>query len=562
MRSTPRTLFFALILGLGAGVVFSAPQTRRPNQKESKKPDRKNNTEGTRTQYYKKWLDEDAVYIISEEEKKVFKDLKTDEERESFIEQFWARRDPDPRTPENEFKEEHYLRIAYANDHFPSGIPGWKTDRGRIYITFGKPAEIESHPSGGTYNREIYEGGGTTSTFPFERWRYRHIDGIGDDIEIEFVDQTMSGEYRIAMSPDEKDALMMVPGAGLTWAEEMGMSKKEDRPYFNPSAANDPSARGGYMRAKDMPFARMEQYFNLQRPPQVKFEDLKSMVTTHITYSNLPYEMRADYIRLSSDKVLVPITIELQNHDLEFKKELDFNRAAVNVYGIVTGLNNRILAEFEHVITTEYTDQYFEQGKKNRSQYQKIVALPPGQRFKLDLVLKDINSGNVGVLSRGLVVPKYDAEQLQASSIILANKVETVANNSDQLEQYVIGDLKIQPNVKCEYVPGQFLIPYMQVYNATLDQTSLKPSLEITFTLKSGGKVLEALQDLAGDSIQFFSGQRVVVLGKIPLKSVAPGKYELEMKIVDRISNRTLLNSAAFRVNEATAPPQATAAVK
>jgi GWxTD domain-containing protein len=555
MRRSSRTLFFVLILGLGAGTVFSVPP-----QKESKK-DKKANSEGTRSQYYKKWLDEDVLYIISEEEKKVFKDLKTDEERESFIEQFWARRDPDPRTPENEFKEEHYLRIAYANDHFASGYPGWKTDRGRIYITYGKPAEIESHPSGGTYNREIWEGGGTTSTFPFERWRYRHIDGIGDDIEIEFVDKSMSGEYRMAMSPDEKDALLMVPGAGLTWAEEMGMSKKEDRPYFNPSAANDPTASGGYMRAKDMPFARMEQYFNLQRPPQVKFEDLKSMVTTHVSYNNLPYEMRADYIRLSSDKVLVPITIELQNHDLQFKKELDVNRASVNVYGLVTGLNNRILAEFETVISSEYTDQFFEQGKQLRSQYQKIVALPPGQRFKLDLVLKDINSGNVGVLSRGLVVPKYDAELLQASTIILANKVEPVANNSDQLEQYVIGDLKIQPNVKCEYVAGQNLIPYMQVYNATLDQTSLKPSLEITYTLKAGGKVLESLQDLAGDSIQFFSGQRVVVLSKIPLKAMAPGKYELEMKVVDRISNRTLVSSADFRVKEAPVPA-ATASAK
>ncbi len=548
MRSKVRALVFVLILGLGVGIAYSGPSPSP--QKATKKPDKKASSEGSRGEYYKKWLDEDVTYIISEDEKKVFKDLKTDEERESFIEQFWARRDPDPRTPDNEFKEEHYLRIAYANERFASGIPGWKTDRGRIYITFGKPAEIESHPSGGSYNREVWEGGGTTATFPFERWRYRHIDGIGDDIEIEFVDKTMSGEYRMAMSPDEKDALMMVPGAGLTWAEEMGMSKKEDRAYFNPSVANDPTAGGGYMRAKDMPFARMEQYFNLQRPPQVKFEDLKSIVTTRVSYNQLPYEMRADFIRLSSDKVLVPITIELQNRDLEFKKELDFNRASVNVYGIVTGLNNRILAEFEHTIQTEYIDQFFEQGKQNRSMYQKIVALPPGQRFKLDLVLKDINSGNVGVLSRGLVVPKFDPETLQASTIILANKVEPVTNTSDQLEQYVIGDLKIQPNVKSEYVDGQYLIPYMQVYNATLDQASLKPSLEITYTLKSGGKVIEALEDLAGNSIQFFSGQRVVVIGKIPLKAVAPGKYALEMKVVDRISNRTLVSSADFRVRE------------
>ncbi len=538
MHTRKALLQVALLVVFAGGVGFAAP----PQKKQKRKSE-----EGSRAMYYKKWLQEDVTYIISEEEKKVFKDLQTDEEKENFIEQFWVRRDPDPRTSENEFKEEHYRRVAYANERFASGIPGWKTDRGRIYITFGPPAEIESHPSGGSYNREIWEGGGTTSTFPFERWRYRHIDGIGDDIEIEFVDKSMSGEYRMAMSPDEKDALMFVPNAGLTWNEEMGLSKKEDRPYFNPSAANNPST--GYMRAKDMPFARMEQYFNLQRPPQIKFEDLKSIVTTNITYNQLPYQLRADFIRLSPDKVLVPITVELENKNLQFKKELDFNRAAVNVYGIITGLTGRIMAEFEHVISTEYTDQYFEQGTKNRSIYQKIVSLPPGQRFKLDLVLKDINSGNVGVISRGLVVPKYDNAALQASSVILANSVQPVPTATDALEQFVIGDLKIQPNVKSEYVRSQNLIPYFQIYNATLDQTSLKPSIEVRYALKSGGKVLEELTDLAGDSVQFFSGQRVVVLGKIPLKEIQPGKYTLEVAVVDKVSNRSVLASTDFKVN-------------
>ncbi len=550
----------AFALGFGSGTCL--PFTSDPPQKKQAKPSKKNKNseEGSRSQYFKKWLDEDVVYIISDEEKKVFKALQTDEERESFIEQFWLRRDPDPRTPDNEFKEEHYSRIAYANERFASGIPGWKTDRGRIYIMYGKPDEIEAHPSGGTYNREIYEGGGTTSTFPFERWRYRHIDGIGDDIEIEFVDASMSGEYKMAMSPDEKDALMYVPGAGLTLNEEMGISQKKDRPFFNPSAYNDPS-QTGYMRAKDAPFARMEQYFNLQRPPQIKFDDLKGIVTTHVTFNQLPYDLRADFIRLSSDKVLVPMTIELQNKNLEFKKELEFNRAAVNVYGIVTSLTGRIMAEFEHVITVEYNDQSFEAGKQMRSTYQKIVGLPPGQRFKLDIVLKDVNSGYQGVISKGLNVPKFDAENLQASSVILANKVEQVANNSDQLEQFVIGDLKVQPNVKAEYRLGQHLIPYLQIYNATIDQTSLKPSLEITYTIKSGGKVVEELKDLGGNSVQFFSGQRVVVLGNIMLKSMAPGNYSLEVKISDLISNKSVAAQADFKIYEPVNPAPAAAAV-
>src|ERR1039458_1963848 len=112
---------------------------------------------------YRKWLDEDVRWIITDEEQKAFKMLSNDEERDQFIEAFWQRRDPTPDTEENEFKEEHYRRIAYANEHYAAGIPGWKTDRGRMYIVFGPADQIDSHPSGGAYERPMEEGGGETS---------------------------------------------------------------------------------------------------------------------------------------------------------------------------------------------------------------------------------------------------------------------------------------------------------------------------------------------------------------------------------------------------------------
>lgn len=536
-----------LTLGLGLNNAFSSPaDTAQKDKVKSSKKNSKDDQE--RPQYYKKWLEEDVTYIISDEEKSVFKNLKTEEERETFIEQFWARRNPDQRSTSNEFKEEHYRRIAYANQHYASGVPGWKTDRGMIYIKYGKPDEIESHPSGGSYNRESWEGGGSTSTYPFERWWYRHIDGVGDDIDIEFVDKSMSNEYRIAMNADEKDALINVPGAGLTMNEQLGLSEKKDRPYFSGYTADPQNAQ--YMRAKDKPFARLEQYTNLQRAPQIKFNDLKSLVTTKVTYNTLPYSLRTDFIRLSEDKVLVPITIELQNKDMGFKKEMEFNRASVNVYGLVTSLTNKIMAEFEDVIGLEYTDATFDQGKNNRSEYQKIIALPPGQRYKLDLVLKDINSGNIGSTSMGIVVPKYTDENLECSTVILANSISTIPDASDQLQQFVIGDLKILPNVKAEFAAGQSLLPYVQIYNATLDQTSLQPSLEVTYTITNpaDGKVITQIQDLSGNTIQFFSGQRIVVLGRISTKGMAPGTYKLEVKTLDKISNRTVVAPATFKV--------------
>src|SRR5713101_7357016 len=178
---------------------------------------------------YKKWLDEDVRWIITDEEQKAFKLLSNDEERDQFIEAFWQRRDPTPDKIENEFKEEHYRRMAYANEHFAAGIPGWKSDRGRIYIMYGAADEIESHPSGGSYERPMEEGGGETSTFPFEDWRYRYLEGIGQEVIIEFVDTCMCGDYHMTMDRSEKDALLYTPNGGATLYEQMGMATKAQR---------------------------------------------------------------------------------------------------------------------------------------------------------------------------------------------------------------------------------------------------------------------------------------------------------------------------------------------
>src|SRR5579864_2250214 len=251
---------------------------------------------------YKKWLNEDVVYIITDEEKAAFKRFSTDEERQQFIEQFWLRRDPTPDTEENEFKEEHYRRIAYANDRYASGIPGWKTDRGRIYIVYGPPDEIESHPSGGTYERPYEEGGGTTSTYPFEQWRYRYIEGIGNDIIIEFVDPTMTGEYPMTMDPSEKDALLYVPNAGLTLMEQMGMASKTDR--FNRTDGTHLGQSFGGTPASMNEFERLERFAKLQRPPSVKFKDLEAQVNSKITFNILPMKVRVDYVPLTESTVL------------------------------------------------------------------------------------------------------------------------------------------------------------------------------------------------------------------------------------------------------------------
>src|SRR5208283_4368216 len=148
---------------------------------------------------YKTWLNEEVPYIISDDERRAFLSLSNDEERESFVENFWLRRNPNPDSPENEFREEHYRRIAYANEHFAAGKPGWKTDRGHIYISYGKPDSIDSHPSGGSYNRPFDEGGGSPATFPFGVCTNHYLGGIGENIELEFWVTSHCGAYHFTM---------------------------------------------------------------------------------------------------------------------------------------------------------------------------------------------------------------------------------------------------------------------------------------------------------------------------------------------------------------------------
>src|SRR5450432_2698376 len=362
---------------------------------------------------YRKWLNEDVSYIITDEERTAFKRLQTDEEREQFIEQFWLRRDPTPDTVENEFKEEHYRRIAYTNENFASGIPGWKADRGRIYITYGPPDEKESHPSGGTYERPTEEGGGTTSTFPFEQWRYRYIEGIGTDINIEFVDPTMSGEYRMTSDPSEKDALLYVPGAGLTMMEQMGMSSKTDR--FNRTDGTHLGVPFGAETEKMNQFNRLEQFAKLQRPPAVKFKDLEAAVNSRISYNILPMKVREDFFPLTEATVLAFITLQFDNKDLQFHNKDGVQKASVNIFAKISTMTRRIVTNFEDTVEVTSPPEYLQQTAQRKSVYNKSVPLAPGT-YRLNVVAKDVVGGNLNSYEVALVVPRMDNEKLMASN--------------------------------------------------------------------------------------------------------------------------------------------------
>jgi GWxTD domain-containing protein len=495
---------------------------------------------------YRKWLNEDVTYIITDEERKAFRGLNTDDEREQFIEQFWLRRDPSPDSMENEFKEEHYRRIAYANERFASGIPGWKADRGRIYITFGPPDEIEDHPSGGTYERPFEEGGGTTSTFPFAKWRYRWIEGIGSDVIIEFVDTTMTGEYRMTMDPSEKDALLMVPNAGLTLMEQMGLSSKVDR--FSRTDGTRLGTGTQPLPARMNQFERLQQYALLQKPPPVKFKDLEAAVSSTVRFNVLPMQVRADFMRLTNSTILTNLTLQLEKKDLQYKQADGVSKGVVNIYARITSMSRRVVNIFEDVVTVEFPSELTQQAVAGRSLYQKSVPLPPGT-YRLNVVVKDINGGNMNNYEMALHVPRFDEEKLGSSTLVLADMIEKVPTRSIGTGQFVIGTTKVRPRVGETFRRDEKMGIYLQLYNFGTDEKTHKPSGTIEYEVVKQGtneKVFDFSEEI--DTIGGANSQQVTIEKILPLQNMEPGQYMLKMKVNDKVGNQTLTPSATFTV--------------
>jgi len=491
---------------------------------------------------YNKWLDEEVRWIISDEERTAFKRLQTDDEKQSFIETFWLRRDPSPDTEENEFKEEHYRRIAWANDRFASGIPGWKTDRGMIYIKFGPPDENDSHTSGGPGQRDIEEGGGSTTFFPYERWRYRYLECCGTDVTIEFVDPSMTNEYHITMDPSEKDALSRVPGAGLTLYEQLGLADKADR--FSRTDGTLLGTGSMPLPAKMNQFTRLEQYTNLQKAPAVKFKDLEALVQSTIKYNLLPMKVRVDYFPLTGSNVITNLTIQFDRKDLQYKQKEGVAEASVNIFAKIETLTRRqVNRPIEEVVAIPpIPAEMLEQAKGGSAIYQKQMYLTPGT-YRLTVAARDVVGGNTTTYEQRLDVPRMEDDRLAASSLVLADMIEALPSKSIGTGQFVIGASKVRPRVNATFKRDEKVGIYLQIYNFEQDETTHKLSGDIQYQVFKNGST-----DAVFDFTEDVTKSQMVIQKLLPLQNFAPGEYTLKMKVTDKNRNETLTPTATFTV--------------
>ena len=503
---------------------------------------------------WNKWLNQDVVWIISDQEVSAFKSLKNDEEREQFVENFWLRRNPSPDSPDNEFREQHYARIAYANEHFAAGKPGWRTDRGHIYIAYGKPDSIDSHPSGGNYQRPMEEGGGSTSTFPFETWHYRYLEGIGDNIDLEFVDNCQCNDYHLTIDRSEKDALKHTPGAGLTLYEEMGMANKKDR--FS-GGGLEQLGNGPYAASQQSKqFDRLSTYAKIMAPPPIKFKDLEQYLTKATILKGPPFyfDVRTDYVKVTNDTVLMPVTLQIRNRDVTFQTKDGVSTGTVNILGQISNINHRVVQTFEDVVTVQVPSEFLAREQANRNLYWKSVPLRPGI-YKVDIVIKDVNNPeHIGTWRRSVNVPKYDDERLAASSLILASSMARVPTKEIGAGNFVIGNTKVVPSVSSSpaipviYKRNQNLNFWMQVYNLGIDDKSKQNNAEINYEVVDLASNKAILQTSESTSKMNPNADQVTLEKSMPLASLQPGKYQVLIKVNDGISKQEISQSAPFTV--------------
>jgi GWxTD domain-containing protein len=539
-------------------VVQTPPVEERPDPLKRRMSDRqaleqRKAVKAEMSKEYVKWLNEDVKWIISDEEVKAFKSLANDEERDSFIEEFWRRRNPNPESRENEFKDEHYARIAYANEHFAAGRPGWMTDRGHIYIAFGKPDSIDSHPSGGNYERPIEEGGGNTSTFPFEIWHYRYLEGIGENIDIEFVDSCMCNDYHATIDRSEKDALKHTPGAGQSLWESMGQAQQKDR-YVGGLEQLPKGPMSEQNQSKQ--FDRLDQYARIMAPPPVKFADLDEWLTNSTILKGPPllFDVRTDYVKLTNSTVMVPVTLQIRNGDITYNTKDGDSIGTVNILGRVSNINHRIIQTFEDTVKVETPSDLLERTKNNLSVYWKAVALPPG-RYKIEIAVKDVNNpDHKGSWKRSVDVPKYDDDQLSSSSLILADQMERVATSSVGAGNFVIGNTKIRPRVPptistpVTFHRGQNLNFWMQVYNLGIGADTKKNDATIEYQILDLATNKQILDSSESASKLNPNADQLTLEKTMSLATLEPGRYQVTILVNDANKQQKIAQSAPFIV--------------
>jgi hypothetical protein len=398
------------------------------------------------------------------------------------------------------------------------------------------------------------EGGGETSTFPFEVWHYRYLEGVGDNIDLEFVDSCQCGDYHFTIDRSEKDALKMVPGAGLTQYEEMGMAKKADR--FKGGSLEQLGAGPGSSTNGAKEFDRIELAAKIFAPPPIKFSDLDNVISEHKFLNGpvFPFDVRTDFVKVTDSTVLVPVTVQLKNRDITFVTKDGVAKGQVDILVKVTTLTHKTVQSDETTVQVEEPSELLEKAQERRSVYWKALPLLPGL-YRLDIAIKDVNNpDHVGLFGTSLEVPSYRDEKLATSSLILADEMNTVSSREIGAGSCVIGNTHICPRVMpnratpVNFKRNQELNFWMQVYNLGINDETKSNEATVTYQIVDSATNTVVFEKQVESKDLGAHSDQLTVEKSLPMAGLQPGKYKVTIKVNDTISKQEIAQSAPFVV--------------
>lgn len=491
---------------------------------------------------YRKWLEEEVVYIITQKEKDVFLMLETDRERELFIEAFWKQRDPTPNTTENESKEEHYRRISYSNQWFgkESPGPGWRTDMGRIYITLGEPRTIEKFEN-------------LTEVYPTIIWFYEGLAeyGLPNAFNVVFFKRSGIGEYEL-YSPIKfgpQHLLIHYTGDATNY-----LSAFNELNNIEPSIASislslipgelthvpSPSMASEILISQMIPSVPHEKVKDAYAEKLLKYKDI---IEVDYSANYISNDSLIRVIRDQSGLFFVHYLIEPQRLSLEQVGNRYYTKLEVN--GKISDGKGNLIFQYDRIVPIEFNKDQIDNIKAKLFSFQDMIPLIEGN-YKFDLLLKNSISKEFTSEETDLTVPAADS--LQMSPLTLANKLVKDSKYIGKNKPFLINNIQLVPSPRNDFCKEDILYLFFQIHGLK-DDIQENGILEYSI-LREGKTVRSSTKKLREypDKINF--------LEEFSLEDLPAAYYTAKVSLFDGNRKEILVERSNFYISPRTFLPR------
>ncbi len=485
-------------------------------------------------QFYKDWLAKDVIYIITPKEKEVFLELRTEKERDIFVQAFWKQRDPTPGTPANEFKEEHYRRISYANEHFgrETSRPGWMTDRGKIYILLGPPQDISA-----------FEGG--TFVHPVTIWSYQGKPeyGLPSYFDIAFYKRRGMGEY-ILYSPtldgpmsllinyrgdpiDVSSAYQQLRKYNVRLAEvSLSLIPGESLSFGQPSLASDMLIG----QLSSLPEKVVDATY---AEALLKFKDV---IEVEYTANYIGSESLASVIQDDSGIFFVhysvqPDKLSVLSDDKDFRLDFDLN-------GIVTDLNGNLVFQYDRTFPLQFTAGQIQDIGKTAVVIQDAIPLVPGE-YKFSLLMKNTASKEFTSFEKMITIPDTSSSGFGISPLLLGYKIEKIPLLPRVNKPFRVSDLQISCQARNVFHPKEGLVVFFQMFGLP-ESLRQNGRLEFAFFRQD--------QEFKKEERRLAEIAQRNVFQEFSLQEFPPDYYSIRVSVLDEQSRALVAAKADFEV--------------